>query len=69
MLKRARILFWNEMIIFTDKQIHFENQLELESQMFRFNCQTIDEIKELFWFEYKMTIVLDYKKKIDGKNI
>lgn len=69
MLKRARILFWNEMIRFTDKQIHFENSLELESQMLRFNCQTIDELKELFWFEYKMTIVLDYKKKIDGKNI
>ena len=42
--------------------IIIESAMDLESEMCRFNCHTLEELEELLWNEHSMVLVLTYKR-------
>lgn len=36
---------------------------DLEAEMYRYNCNTIEELEELLWYDYGFVLILDYKDK------
>lgn len=47
---------------YTEDEIHIESPMDLEAEMCRYNCSTEEELDELLWYTYGVTLVLDYKK-------
>ena len=39
--------------------------MELEAEMCRYNCQTKEELDDILWYEYGVTLVLNFEHECD----
>lgn len=39
--------------------------MELEAEMCRYNCQTKEELDDILWYEYGITLVLNFEHERD----
>lgn len=42
--------------------LHIKSRRALEERMFYYNCQTEEELENLLWFEYGVTLIIDFKR-------
>lgn len=42
--------------------IFIESPLDLEAEMRRYNCKTKEELDELLWYTYGVTLVIEYEE-------
>lgn len=42
--------------------IFIESPLDLEAEMCRYNCKTKEELDELLWYTYGVTLVIEYEE-------
>ena len=42
------------------KALHIKSDLDLENEMRRHNCKTIEELSDFLWINYGMVLITDY---------
>lgn len=41
--------------------IFIESPLDLEAEMCRYNCHTKEELEEVLWYDYDITLILNFR--------
>ena len=47
---------------YIDDEVHIENVMDLENEMCKYDCNTKEELNNIFWHDYGVALILDYKK-------
>ena len=47
---------------YIDDEVHIESVMDLENEMFKYDCNTEEELGNLLWYTYGVALILDYKK-------
>ena len=47
---------------YINDEVHIENVMDLENEMFKYDCKTEEELDNLLWYTYGVYLILDYKK-------
>ena len=47
---------------YINDEVHIENVMDLENEMFKYDCNTEEELDNLLWYTYGVYLILDYKK-------
>lgn len=55
------------MAVYIEDELHITSPLDLEAEMCKYNCKTVEEFDDLLWFTYGVILKLDYKKPIDNE--
>lgn len=50
------------MAIYKEDAIIIESEMDLESEMCKYNCKTVEELDEYLWFTYGVGLILKYKQ-------
>lgn len=48
---------------YIEDEVHIESPMDLETEMCRYNCSSKEELDELLWYDYGVTLILDYKEE------
>lgn len=49
------------MTIIAENTLIIDSPNDLEAEMYKYNCNTIEELEELLWYDYGATLVLTYE--------
>lgn len=52
-------------MVIAENTIIIESQMDLESEMCRYNCKTKEELEELLWYDYGVTLIIKYEQQND----
>ena len=47
---------------YINDEVHIESVMDLENEMFKYDCNTEEELDNLLWYTYGVGLILDYKK-------
>lgn len=53
----------NDMATIAENTLIIDSPADLEAEMCRYNCHTKEELEELLWYDYGITLILDYKEE------
>lgn len=45
-------------------KMYIENLVDLEAEMCRYNCQTVEELNNFLWYNHGTMLVIKYKENI-----
>lgn len=48
---------------YIEDEVHIESPMDLEAELYKYNCKTEKELDELLWYDYGVALILDYKDK------
>ena len=48
---------------YIEDEVHIESPVDLEAELYKYNCKTEKELDELLWYDYGATLILDYKEE------
>lgn len=48
---------------YIEDEVHIESPADLEAEMCRYNGHTKEELEEVLWYDYGVTLILDYKEE------
>lgn len=52
------------MATITEKTLIIESPTDLEAEMCRYNCKTVEELEDTLWFDYGVTLMLAYEHSL-----
>ena len=50
---------------YIDDEVHIESVMDLENEMFKYDCNTEEELDNLLWYTYGVALILEIIKKND----